>query len=149
MDILLERLTTRLDLLRTTPHPILAALRHLGIKALLLLVGGRRRGRASGARGSRLRRRGRIFGRIGCCSSRRPSCTSRRCNEAHKVFGIVGDVVCEPDTDFLGVGEVAVQLVRESVVEAIACIVRPILQDKLCKQKKPGRGGEELYHHPP
>lgn len=37
-------------------------------------------------------------------------------------------MIGEPDSDFLGVGEVPVQLVREGVVEAIAYTVRSILR---------------------
>lgn len=37
-------------------------------------------------------------------------------------------MIGEPDTDFLGVGEVPVQLVGEGVVEAIAYTVRSILR---------------------
>lgn len=39
--------------------------------------------------------------------------------ETHKVFRVVGYVICETDTDFLGVAEVAIQLIGESVVETI------------------------------
>ena len=38
MDIPHERLTARLDLLRTTPHAVFAALSHLAIKALFRFV---------------------------------------------------------------------------------------------------------------
>lgn len=128
MHVSLVRLATRLDLLRTTPHSVLAALCHLGIKALLLVVAGRRRDRASGARGARLRRGRCVFGRTSCCAPGSPSNTPSRGNKAHEVFGVAGDVIGEPDTDFLGVGEVPVQLVGEGVVEAIAYTVRSILR---------------------
>lgn len=116
MNILLIRLTTRLNLLRTTPHAILSTLRHLVIEAILLLEGGRGC-RASGGRGAGL---GGVFGSGGSSPPRSSTDPSGSGNEAHEVLGIVGDVICEAETDFLSVGEVAVELVGEGVVKAIA-----------------------------
>lgn len=116
VNVFLERLTTRLYLLRTTPHPSPSALSHLAIETLLFILAGRRY-RAGRGRGAGL---GGVFGSGGSSSSRGSTRPTSGSYETHKVFRVVGYVICETDTDFLGVAEVTIQLIGESVVETIA-----------------------------
>ena len=116
VNIFLERLTTRLYLLRTTPNPSPPALSHLAIKTLFFILAGRRY-RAGRGGGAGL---GGVFGSGGSSSSRGSTRSTSGSYETHKVFRVVGYVICETDTDFLGVAEVTIQLIGESVVETIA-----------------------------
>jgi len=100
--ILLKRLTTRLNLLRTTPNAILATLSHLVIETLFLILVGRvwRAWRAGTGMGG-------IFAHCGS-SPRGSTHFTDSGGEVDKVFGVAGDVVCETEADFFAVGEVAV-----------------------------------------
>lgn len=102
MYILLKRLAARLDLLRATPNAILATFSHLVIEASFLVLFGR---------SWRAWRAGTGMGRIFAHRGSSPWGSTHFANggvEVHKVFGIVGDVVCETEADFFAVGEVAV-----------------------------------------
>lgn len=115
VNVFLERLTTRLYLLRTSPNPSPSTLSHLAIEALLFILAGRRY-RAGRGGGAGL---GGVFGSRGSSSSRGSTRSTSGSYETHKVFRVVGYVICETDTDFLGVAEVAIQLIGKSVVETI------------------------------
>ena len=115
VNILLERLTTRLYLLCTTPDSSPSTLSHLTIEALFFILTGRRyravRGRGAGLGG--------VFGGGGSSSFWGSTRSTSSSYETQKVFRVAGYVICEADTDFLGVTEVAIQLIGESVVETI------------------------------
>lgn len=105
IHIQLKGLTEGLDLFGPSPDPILPTACHLGIETLFVDLH-RRRIRACRRRGGR----GVFDGR--CCSSPGgPSLSTNCCYKAHKVILVCGDVICKTGTDFLAMGEIAVNLI--------------------------------------